>query len=120
MYPPPILSPYYYLTSPVVDTSAVQGPVWLGYYRWLNSDFSPYMTNQVQVFDGTSWVTLWESGASPGIADSAWLLVVHELTAHKNNLMQVRFGHQVGLNGAYTVSGWNLDDVVIANAICTP
>jgi len=114
------MHPYYYLTSPVVDTSAVAGTMWLGFHRWLNSDYSPFMQNIVQVFDGTSWVTLWESGSSPGVTDAAWTLVTYDLTSHKNANMQIRFGFVIGSTGVFTVSSWNIDDVTIANVVCNP
>jgi hypothetical protein len=34
--------------------------------------------------------------------------------------MQVRFCNSVGSGGAYTSGQWNLDDVVIGPAQCTP
>ncbi len=111
--------PYYYLTSPVVDTSSGTGPVWLGFWRWLNSDYNPFMTNTVEVFDGSQWHVIWESGSSPGVQDQAWTLVSYELTPYKNANMQIRFGYLIGSTGVFTVSSWNIDDVVIANVICT-
>jgi len=32
----------------------------------------------------------------------------------------VRFGYETFSTSAFTVSGWNVDDVVIANVICPP
>jgi hypothetical protein len=67
-----------YLTSPVVDTSSATGTVALSFWRWLNTDGAPYMDDFLDVFDGTSWVNLWESGKSavpwqPGQSqDAAW------------------------------------------------
>jgi hypothetical protein len=111
---------YHYLTSPVYDTSQTLGAIWLGYRRWLNSDHLPYMQNIVEVYDGTNWVVLWQSGNSPGVQDASWSPQVHELTAYKGAQMRLRFGHKVIKSGAYTVSGWNLDDIVIANVVCIP
>ena len=39
------LHPYYYLTSPAVDVSAAPGQVYLEFWRWLNSDYTPFMNN---------------------------------------------------------------------------
>jgi hypothetical protein len=103
----------YYLTSPVVNTLAVQGTLTLQYYRWLNSDYSPYMTNTVEVYNGQTWVVLWQSGASPATQDASWLQQTHDITPYKNAQMKVRFGFAVGASGAYTCSQWNLDDVQI-------
>src|SRR4029453_12438973 len=42
---------YYYLTSPIINTGASQNPVTLSFKRFLNSDYPPYMTNSVEVFN---------------------------------------------------------------------
>lgn len=111
------LHPFYYLTSPAVDTTG-SPTVTLQYWRWLNSDYASYMQNQVEVFNGSIWVALWQSGPSPGIQDSTWSLQTHDISAYSNPALQVRFSWEVGSSGAYTCSGWNLDDVVIASAGC--
>ncbi|MBW2455207.1 MAG: hypothetical protein JRI68_11885 [Deltaproteobacteria bacterium] len=108
---------YYYLTSPPVDTTSTN-TVFFEFYRWLNSDYTSFMQNQVQVYNGSSWVTLWESGPSPGIQDAAWTQLTHDITAHSNAALQVRFGFQIGSTGVFTVSQWNVDDVLIASAAC--
>jgi len=108
---------YYYLTSPAIDTTGSTS-VHFEFYRWLNSDYTPYMQNQVQVYNGSSWVTLWESQGSPGMQDSAWTLVTFDITPHSNSALQVRFGFQIGSSGVFTVSQWNVDDVVVANVVC--
>jgi hypothetical protein len=108
--------PYYYLASPIIDTSAIAGPIYLDYWRWLNSDYTPFMQNIVQVFNGTTWVTLWQSDGPPGITDATWQHASFDITAHKSAAMRVRFGYQIASGGAFTVSGWNVDDVRIAGA----
>jgi hypothetical protein len=114
----PVLHPFYYMTSPAFDTSNAAGQVIFGYYRWLNSDYDPYMHNVVEVYNGASWVTLWKSGGSPGIADNAWLYFSYDVTAHKNAAMKVRFGFDITNSGVFTVGSWNVDDVMIASVAC--
>lgn len=114
--------PYWYLESPSFDTSAAMGDVILSFHRWLNSDFAPYMNNAVEVWDGTSWVTLWESGPPPRVQDSppvgsGWVFVQHDVTAYKSATMRVRFGVTVG-SAPLTVGSWNVDDVVVADMAC--
>ncbi len=109
---------FYYLESPPVDVSAAP-TVWLEFWRWLNSDYASFMVNQVEVFNGSSWVVLWASGGSPGVQDAAWTAVSFDITAYKNAQLRVRFGFSVG-SGAFTVSQWNVDDVVIATGVCNP
>jgi hypothetical protein len=107
--------PYYYLTSPVVDLSAAAGSAWLSFYRWLNSDYSPFMQNSVEVWDGATWQTVWASGGAPGIQDSEWTLQTYDVTAFANAAFRVRLGHTVGSSGSFTCSSWNVDDLTIAD-----
>jgi hypothetical protein len=113
-----VVHPYYYMESPAFDTSAAQGPVILGFYRWLNSDYDPYMHNSVDVYDGSKWVNLWTSGPAPAIFDAAWTFEQYDLTAYKSAQMKVRFGFDIGSGGVFTVGSWNIDDVLVAAAAC--
>jgi hypothetical protein len=112
-----VAHPFRYLTSPQFDTSAATGPVIFGYYRWLNSDYAPFMTNVVDVYDGTTWHNLWTSGGPPGVTDSAWTYISFDVTMYKNAKMQVRFGFST-TSGVLSVSSWNVDDVLVADAKC--
>ncbi|MBE5232354.1 MAG: hypothetical protein INR81_26050, partial [Microcystis aeruginosa PMC 728.11] len=103
---------FYYLTSPIINTSTAN-QLFFEYARWLNSDYTPYMQNTVEIFNGSSWVNLWSSGASPGVQDNAWTPQQFDISAHKSALTQIRFGFNVGNTGVWTVSSWNLDDVKI-------
>ncbi len=114
------LHDYYFLTSPAVDTTKIPGAVFLSYWRWLNSDFNPYMDNHIDVFNGNTWVTVLSGPASSAIEDNAWFQESVEVTAHKNAQFRVRIGHKVGNSLVYVYSGWNLDDIVIGPAVCTP
>lgn len=105
------LSDYQWLTSPEFEVG--DGGATLTYQRWLNSDYTPYMHNLVQVWDGTTWITVWQSGSYPGVKDQAWVAMEHQLPAMATTTTQLRFGYRVGSPGAYTVHGWNLDDVEV-------
>lgn len=114
---------WYYLESPSFDTSAAAGPVVLGFYRWLNSDYTPFMDNAVHVWDGDEWIMLWQSGDPPSIEDSppvgaGWTFIEHDLTSYKNAAMRIRFGFNVASAAVFTVGSWNVDDVMVANAAC--
>ncbi|EYF01281.1 hypothetical protein [Chondromyces apiculatus] len=110
-----------YIESPPINTS-VPGPVWLEYRRWLNSDYASsstqYMVNYVEVWNGLAWTVIWQSGASPGIKDAAWTRMSHEVTAYKSPAMKVRFGFRIGSVSVANVSGWNLDEVIVASNVC--
>jgi subtilisin family serine protease len=104
------LHDFYYFTSPIINTSTANN-LFFEYARWLNSDYTPYMQNTVDVFNGSSWINLWSSGGSPGITDNAWTPQKFDISTYKSASTQIRFGFNVGSDGAYTVSSWNIDDV---------
>ena len=106
---------FYFLTSPVVNLSGATGTVTLDFYRWLNSDYTPFMQNKVDVFNGSSWQNIWISGGSPGVLDSSWVQQSFNVTAFANPNFQVRFGFNIGSSGVFTVSSWNVDDVRISD-----
>lgn len=108
---------FVYLTSPTINTAALSY-VYLEFKRWLNSDWSPYMENRVEVYDGSAWVKVWESDGSPGIQDDVWVSQGFDITDHANANLKVRFGFAVPSNIAYVVSGWNVDDVKISTLAC--
>ncbi|QJB46713.1 S8 family serine peptidase [Dolichospermum flos-aquae] len=106
------LHSYYYLTSPVINTSTAN-KLFFEYARWLNSDYTPYMQNTVDIFNGSSWLNLWSSGGAPGVQDNSWTPQQFDISAYKSASTQIRFGFNVGSAGVYTVSSWNVDDVKI-------
>ena len=111
-----------YLTSAAIDISQGPSPVYLEFYRWLNSDFPPFMSNLVEVFDGGQWVTLW-SGPPSGtlLAENGWSYQVYNITAYRNPYFRVRFGYVIEDADVSAVSSWNIDDIRIANTLtCTP
>ncbi len=118
-----MLHAYYYLESPAFNTSAAVGPVIVGFYRWLNSDYDPYMHNRVEVYNGSQWIVVWQTGGFPGIADAppdgtGWTYVSYDVTAYKNAGMKVRFGFDVGSALVLSRGSWNVDDVLVASAPC--
>lgn len=109
----------FYMESPPVDLSAVPGAVHLSFWRWLNIDQSPYAAATVEVWNGASWVPLFATGDTP-TTDNGWAFFEYDVTSYKNAGFRVRFGHQIGSAGAYTMSGWNIDDVEIAQPCPAP
>ena len=77
------------------------------YNRWLNSDYAPYMTNRIEVYDGTTWQTVWETGGQPPVEDASWISQNFDITAYKNAAMQIRFGFTIGSSQVFIVSSWN-------------
>jgi hypothetical protein len=106
-----------YLTSAAIDTSQGPSPVYLEFYRWLNSDVAAKMTNTVEVFDGRAWVILW-SGPEDGtgvLGEDGWTWQVYNVTDYRNPNFRVRFGYLVKDASVGAVGSWNIDDVRIAN-----
>jgi hypothetical protein len=109
---------YYWLQSPTVDVATGQNVVLLRFWRWLNIDQAPFMSARVEVFNGTSWVLLWENTGQFPITDNAWTLFTFDLTPYRNANLRVRFGHAVMVGGGFPFSGWNVDDVQIERTAC--
>jgi hypothetical protein len=111
---------YRYLMSPTINAAASSGHVVLSYWRWLNSDYTPYMHNVVDVYDGSQWHTLWQSGALPQVEDSppaggGWVHYSYDVTNYASANFRVRFGFSIVQTGVYSVGSWNVDDVEVLN-----
>jgi hypothetical protein len=108
----------YYLTSPAIDTTTATGSVYLTFYRWLNSDVSPFMVSTVEASaDGVAWTVVWTT-AAVATTDMAWTFQSFDVTAYKSATTHVRFGFSVGNAMVFTVSSWNLDDVKVQSLPC--
>jgi hypothetical protein len=101
----------YYLESPPIDTSSAQ-ILHLEFDRWLNSDCVPYQNSTVEVFDGTSWVTIFDTPWPQAVADNSWVHKTYVVTPYKNAAFRVRFGYD-NTPASYNVGGWNVDNVSI-------
>lgn len=102
-----------YLTSPLIDLTGVTTPTTLELYRWLNSDYAPFMVNYVDVFDGASWINVFTSGPQQGLADASWTKIQYAVPASALNKagVQLRFGYSVSSSFAFSASSWNIDDI---------
>ncbi len=109
---------FYWLTSPAIDTAA-EPDLFLEYWRWLVSDYTPYMANQVQVWDGNAWQTVFQTGSNPGIQDTSWMQQQFDISAYSNAALQVRFGFDIGVSpGVWNCPSWSVDDVRIYSSDC--
>ena len=98
-----------YLTSPEIDLSSLPASekVHLDFWRYLNSGTG--ISNRIEVFDGTTWQLVWQSGATT--QESAWQDFNYEVTQWaKHQHFRIRFGF-AATNGAQISSSWNLDYV---------
>ena len=135
---PTVLHGFYWLESPPFNTAGAAGSVYLTFWRHLNSDYTNYMQNKVQVYDGTAWVDLpyGTTGSSPGVTDSEWTNhpvptgaptfptssdeypTQFDLTPYKNATMRIRFGYNIASTGVYTIGSWSVDDIIVAESLC--
>ena len=130
---------FYYLTSPPINIQGVPS-AYLNYARWLNSDYTPYMQNKIQISTngGATWTDLpyGTTGSCCGVQDTAWTNhplpggapalptnsaqypTQFDISAYKSANTRIRFGYNIASGGVYTIGSWNLDDVLVASAIC--
>jgi hypothetical protein len=111
--------PAYYLTSPTFDTNYF-GEVYLTFYRWLNTDYQPYMRDTVEVSSdgGATWHVLWQNPVGIPINEAAWSFQVLDITTYKGPTTQVRWGFEIDSVGVYDEASWNLDSIKVQNAQC--
>ncbi len=112
---PAVMSQAAHLTSAPFDISTGPSPVYLEFYRWLNSDVSPRMTNTVEVWDGSLWIEIWSGPNTTPLAENAWSQQVFDVTAYRNPYFRVRFGYAIDDEAAASSSSWNIDDVRVAS-----
>ena len=103
----------YYLTTGTIDCTGYTG-VTLQFERWLNSDYSSYVADTVDVSGdgGSIWTNVYQNSSM--VSDSSWQLVQYNISAVADNKpsVKIRWGYQVK-SGAYAYSGWNVDDVTL-------
>ena len=129
-FPSKTVHGFYYLESPAIDTTkATPGSyVELRFWRWLNSDYNPYMRSRIEVWDGTQWVVLWstQSQSPPQFLIDApprgmgWYPMSFDVSAYKNAQFKLRFGFDVGNAQVFSVGGWTVDDLsIVASPVKT-
>ncbi|MBN2592255.1 MAG: hypothetical protein JXA81_02020 [Sedimentisphaerales bacterium] len=102
----------YYLTAGPFDCTGFNN-VTLCYSRWLNSDTLPYISNTVEVStNGTNWTIVWDS-METALTDIEWQTIEHDISqvADGQPAVLIRWGYAVLHSGAYSCSGWNIDDI---------
>jgi len=111
------IHPFYDIVSPPIDATGYGG-LELTLWRWLNSDYDPYMHNRIEVWDGAVWQSVFATRGSPGIEDSEWTPVVYNISAYANPALQIRIGFDIDSGGVFTCSGWNVDDIQLLGYDC--
>jgi hypothetical protein len=90
----------------------------LKFYRWLNSDYLPYVSATVEVSNNAStWTTVWGNGYS-AVTDSSWQLLDYDISSVADGQpnVYIRWGYKVA-SEAYAYSGWNIDDVKVTGIV---
>lgn len=107
----------YCLESPAVDSSGWASAT-LAYWRDLYSDYTPYMKNKIEVWNGASWTIIFETFGSPGVNDANWTYFEYDISAYTNAQMRVRWCFNIGSSGVFARGSWNIDDVQIVPSSC--
>ena len=117
-----------YLVSSVIDLGNTTGTTMLEYYRWLNTDFTPFMFATVDVFNGTDWINLFTNpdGSFGILKDSAWTVQAFDISSYVSSLFQLRYGLSVvGIPSQPQTppligGSWNIDDITINGELAVP
>ena len=106
------LTSTYWVTSPAIDCSDYTDII-MTYYHWLGIERNNYDTVYFQVYDGSSWTTLFANG-SETIDESSWNEEYYDLSSYadENSSFQLRFGIG-GTDASWQYCGWNIDDIEI-------
>jgi hypothetical protein len=97
--------------SPLIDCGSMSG-VEMTYFHWLGVESSSYDHAYFDVFDGSTWVRLYQNSAT--LQETSWLESFYDLStvADSNPNFQLRFGFGP-TDGSGVYSGWNIDDIQI-------
>ncbi len=103
------LSTTYYVISPVIDCGDFNGCI-LSFHRWLGVESPSYDHVYLQVYDGTTWQTIFTNTGS--IDDTEWTRMEYDVSeyADYNPDFRIRFG-MGSTDGSYNYCGWNIDDL---------
>ena len=101
----------YWVTSPVLDCADFNGVI-LNFHRWLGVESSSYDHVYLQVYNGSTWTTIFQN--SSAIDESDWTPQEYDVSAAADSNMsfQIRFG--IGTtDGSMNYCGWNIDDLTL-------
>jgi len=107
----PNLASTYWVTSPLIDCSDCSQTE-LSFYRWLGVEQPQYDHAHLQVYNGTSWVTIFENEFT--IEEASWLESNYDVAAYAdaNANFRLRFGIG-GTDDSWQYCGWNIDDLEV-------
>ena len=103
-----------WLISPTLDFSGItDGYIMMSYYRWLSVEDSRSDKAQIQVNDGSGWVTIWQNSQNNDTVDTEWKLQLLDLSQWAIGKSSFRIAFVLTTNRSQQFGGWNIDDVEI-------
>jgi len=113
----------HYLTAGPFDCSRYR-EVKLQFARWLNTDQADFVRATVEVSndDGLYWRTVWAyDNTETELTENAWTVVLYSIdSASYQRRVYIRWGYEVLDDGAWAMSGWNIDDIVLTGTAARP
>ncbi len=107
----------YWVTSPIINCSNRSG-VNLSFWRWLGVERNLYDHAYIEVYNGASWISIFENGATT-IDESAWSQWNYNVSAYANNNANFRIRFGLGTTDvAWEYCGWNIDDISVTAVQC--
>ena len=102
-----------YATTPAFSTVGYTD-VTLEFRVWLAVESSNYDHVNIQVWDGTNWITLWNHVGGTYTTKSEWSYRQYVLPASTYNQPEVMIRWGMGpTDRALAYAGWNIDDVLV-------
>ena len=100
----------FWLTSPVINCEYYTN-IQFSFWRYLNIANTLFANGYISVFDGTTWINIWSSGAT--VYELDWSFQNFNVSAYANNNANFRIRFGLGSTWGLYCSGWNIDDVMI-------
>ena len=101
----------YFLTTTPFSLANLQAPITLSFYRWLNIESSNWDHARVQVWNGSTWDTIWDFVGSTTLT-STWTKVEYNLGAYAGH-SDVRIRWTLDTDYSVVYGGWNIDDIKV-------
>jgi hypothetical protein len=109
-----------WLRTPAIDCSSLTG-VHIAVWRYLNYEGNTWDQVYVQASqNGFTWNTVWSEGFSSGVRsiNSNWVhLGPFDISSVADNDSSVYVRFRMDADGAWTYSGWNVDDFKLFGAV---
>ena len=107
-----------YATTPAFSTVGYTD-VTLEFHYWLTIEESRYDHAEIQVWDGTDWITLWDHQGTTFVSKN-WRYWYFELPESAWNQPEVMIRWGMGpTDSGQSYCGWNIDDVIVTGTPVT-